>query len=400
MSGSITEMLEDIASCSGAGPGVTRLPFTPEHNAAAAKIKEWMKDTNLNIHIDAAGTIIGTREGPADSPVLLFGSHQDSVRNGGKYDGIMGILLPILALRKIEKMQLSYSVQVMAFADEEGVRFPTALIGPRALAGNFDPAVLDLMDQDGISIHDAMVDFGLNPNEISSLDLRNTKIMGYVETHIEQGPVLDNENVPLGIVTAISGIERYQIHLSGSAGHAGTVPMSGRRDTLACAAELLLAAERIAGETTGLIATIGKLDVLPNAVNVIPGEISMVLEVRSAEDKKREQGSKTIIDKMKEIAASRNIDFTCRKTYFQPATPCDEDLKILLKKAVSAVNCHPIELPSGATHDASAMAELCPMAMLFVRCHQGISHTPEEFAKEADMQAAVDSLVNLLKLLN
>ena len=400
MSGSITEMLDDIASCSEAGPGVTRLPFTPEHHAAAAKIKEWMKDTNLNIHIDAAGTIIGTREGPADSPVLLFGSHQDSVRNGGKYDGIMGILLPILALRKIEKMQLSYSVQVMAFADEEGVRFPTALIGPRALAGNFDPTVLDLMDQDGISIHDAMVDFGLNPNEISSLDLRNTKIMGYVETHIEQGPVLDNENVPLGIVTTISGIERYQIHLSGSAGHAGTVPMSGRRDTLACAAELLLAAERIAGETTGLIATIGKLDVLPNAVNVIPGEISMILEVRSAEDKKREQGSKTIIDKMKEIAASRNIYLTCRKTYVQPATPCDEDLKILLKKAVFAMNCHPIELPSGATHDASAMAELCPMAMLFVRCHQGISHTPEELVKEADMQAAVDSLVNLLKLLD
>ena len=393
-------MLEDIASCSGAGPGVTRLPFTPEHHAAAAKIKEWMKDTNLNIHIDAAGTIIGRREGPADSPVLLFGSHQDSVRNGGKYDGIMGILLPILALRKIGKMQLSYSVQVMAFADEEGVRFPTALIGPRALAGNFDPAVLDLMDQDGISIHDAMVDFGLSPNEISSLDLRNTKIMGYVETHIEQGPVLDNENVPLGIVTAISGIERYQIHLSGSAGHAGTVPMSGRRDTLTCAAELLLAAERIAGETTGLIATIGKLDVSPNAVNVIPGEISMILEVRSAEDKKREQGSKTIIDKMKEIAASRNIDMTCRKTYFQRATPCDEDLKILLKKAVSDANYHTIELPSGATHDASAIAELCPMAMLFVRCHQGISHTPEELAKEADMQAAVDSLVNLLKLLD
>ena len=392
-------MLDDIASCSGEGPGVTRLPFTPEHQTAAKKIMKWMQDTGLAVHMDAAGTIIGRREGAEGGPTLLFGSHQDTVRHGGKYDGIMGILLPILALRAIDDLQLPFSVQVMAFADEEGVRFPTALIGPRALAGNLDQAVLELEDQDGISIRDAMVDFGLKPNEMISLDLRNTQVIGYIETHIEQGPVLDDENLPLGIVTAIAGIERHQITLKGSAAHAGTTPMYGRKDTLACAAELVLATERIAGETPELIATIGKMNVSPNAVNVVPGEASMILEVRSAVNETREHGGKAIISRMKEIAAGRSISFACRKTYRQPAVPCDGKLKSLLKEAVSSQHYHPIEIPSGATHDASAMADLCPMAMLFVRCHQGISHTPEEFAEEADMQAAVDSLVNFIKLL-
>ena len=399
MGGPITAMLDDIASCSGEGLGVTRLPFTKEHHTAAAKIRKWMQDTGLAVHMDAAGTIIGRREGAEGGPTLLFGSHQDTVRHGGKYDGIMGVLLPILALRAIDDLQLPFSVQVMAFADEEGVRFPTALIGPRALAGNFDPAVLDLEDQDGISIRDAMVDFGLRPDGIKSLDLRNTPIIGYIETHIEQGPVLDDENLPLGIVTAIAGIERHQITLKGSAGHAGTTPMRGRLDSLACAAELVLAAERIAGEIPELIATIGKMNVSPNAVNVIPGEVSMILEVRSAVDETREHGGETIVGRMKGIAARRSIGFTCRKTYIQPAVPCDGKLKSLLKEAVSSQQQNPIEIPSGATHDASAMADLCPMAMLFVRCHRGISHTPEEFAEEADMQAAVDSLVNFIKLL-
>ena len=399
MSGKITAMLDDIASCSDGGPGVTRLPFTSQHRSAAAIIKEWMKNTGLAVHMDAAGTIIGRREGVADSPTLLFGSHQDSVRHGGKFDGIMGVLLPILALREVKDLPLPFSVEVAAFADEEGVRFPTALIGSRALAGNFDPTILKLEDQDGISIRDAMVQFGLRPDEIGTIDLRNRPILGYIETHIEQGPVLDNENMPLGVVTAIAGIERHQISLIGGAGHAGTIPMHERQDALTCAAEFLLTTERIASETPELIATIGKLSLSPNTVNVIPGEVSMVLEIRSAVDETRKQGGKNIISEMKEIAASRAINFDCQKTYTQPAVPCDEKLKNLLKEAVSLRHYQPKELPSGATHDASAMADLCPMAMLFVRCYRGISHTPDEFAEEADMQEAVYCLVNFLKLL-
>ena len=395
----ITNMLEEIASCSESGQGVTRLPFSKEHRLAVAKITEWMQNTGLSVHMDASGTLIGRREGPANSPTLLFGSHQDTVRHGGKYDGIMGVLLPILALQKIGKQKLPYSVQVMAFADEEGVRFPTALIGPRALAGNFDNSALNLTDHNGVSVKEAMIKFGLNPDNIPSLDIRNTPIIGYVETHIEQGPVLDDKQSPLGIVTAIAGIERHQIKLKGISGHAGTIPMDVRHDTLACAAELVLIAEKIANDTPDLIATIGKINVSPNAVNVIPGECSMVLEIRSAVDKTRINNSKIIIEKMRNAALNRSIEFMCNKTYFQAAKPCDTRLQSVLKKAASVQNLDPIYLPSGATHDASAMSELCPMAMLFVRCHRGISHTPEEFAKETDMQSAVECLVEFMKLL-
>ena len=328
----ITNMLEEIASCSESGQGVTRLPFSKEHRLAVAKITEWMQNTGLSVHMDASGTLIGRREGPANSPTLLFGSHQDTVRHGGKYDGIMGVLLPILALQKIGKQKLPFSVQVMAFADEEGVRFPTALIGPRALTGNFDNTVLNFTDHEGVSVREAMIEFGLNTDNIPSLDIRNTPIIGYVETHIEQGPVLDNRNLPLGIVTAIAGIERHQIKLRGISGHAGTIPMDVRHDTLACAAELVLIAEKIANDTPDLIATIGKINVSPNAVNVIPGECSMVLEIRSAVDKTRINNSKIIIEKMRNAALNRSIEFMCNTTYFQAAKPCDTRLQSVLKK--------------------------------------------------------------------
>lgn len=395
----ILQMLNDIASCSASNDGVTRLPFTPQHRAAIEKIKTWMIDSGLKVHVDDAGTVIGRLEGSPNSPTLLLGSHQDSVHNGGRFDGIMGVLLPILALRKIRNITLPYSVQVMAFADEEGVRFPTALIGPRALAGTLDIDSLDLKDDNGISIRDAMIKFQLNPKTLHKLDLRNTPLIGYIETHIEQGPVLYEKNLPLGIVTAISGIERHQIILKGVSGHAGTTPMDNRQDTLACAAELVLNAEKIAKDTADLIATIGKFTVAPNVVNVISSQVSMVLEVRSASDEIREIGGKSIIKKLKMIAAERKIDFFSSKTYSQQASPCDERLKLVLQNAISKTG-HPVfELPSGATHDASAIADLCPIAMLFVRCHKGISHTPEELAQELDMQAAVDSLANFLTLL-
>ena len=395
----ITTMLEDIASCSTSGQGVTRLPFTQEHRFAVTKITEWMQGTDLSVHMDASGTLIGRREDPANSPTLLFGSHQDTVRHGGKYDGIMGVLLPILALQKIGKQTLPFSVQVMAFADEEGVRFPTALIGPRSLTGNFDNTVLNFTDHEGVSVREAMIEFGLNPDNVTSLDIRNTPIIGYVETHIEQGPVLDDRNLPLGIVTAIAGIERHQIELKGISGHAGTTPMHARQDTLACAAELVLIAEKIANDSSDLIATVGRINVSPNAVNVIPGECSMVLEIGSAVDKTRIKNSKIIVDEMRNAALKRPIDFKCDRTYVQAAVPCDKKLQSILKKSAFNQKLDPICLPSGATHDASAMSDLCPIALLFARCHKGISHTPEEHAKETDMQAAVDCLVEFMNML-
>ena len=396
MTGSISHFLEEIASCSQKGPGVTRLPFTPEHKAASKVIEKWMLDAGLRVSVDHAGTIIGRREGPYGAPTLLFGSHQDTVRNGGKFDGIMGVLLPILALGELDSHEFGFSIEVLAFADEEGVRFPTALLGPRALAGTLDPNTLNSRDEDGVMLAQAMKDYGLNPDALSELDRRNTPLLGYVETHIEQGPILEDMEQSLGVVSAISGIERFQVTLVGEAGHAGTVPMNLRHDTLVCAAEFLLAVETMAKNTAELIVTVGKLVVAPNAVNVIPGRVTLTVEVRSASDEIRQRAGDDILLLLDDIATRRQIIYEFDKTYEQAASPCDPGLQGLLSDVVSDLTGKSPSLPSGATHDAAAMADLCPTAMLFVRCKNGVSHSPEEFACEADMRLAVDALKDLI----
>jgi allantoate deiminase len=397
MAGRISDLLADISRHSATGPGVTRLPFTPEHRAALDTIRGWMETAGLSVSVDAAGTMIGRREGPPGAPVLLFGSHQDSVRNGGMFDGIMGVLLPVLALREMRDVALPFSVEVLAFADEEGVRFPTALIGPRALAGTFDPASLDLRDGNGVSIRQAMTDFGLDPDAITELDRRNRAIIGYVETHIEQGPVLEAGDQPVGLVTSICGIERHLFSLSGRPGHAGTVPMAHRADALAGAAEMIVAVERFARDTEDVIATIGQIAVTPNAVNVIPGAVEFSLEVRSPADGLRREAADRIIGICTEVAVGRGLDLASDFTYEQAAQPCDDNLLTELKAAAHAVHGEVPMMPSGATHDASAMSELCPMAMLFVRCRDGASHLPEEFASDADMEVARRTLSQLIR---
>lgn len=396
MRGQISDLLGDVARHSAPGAGVTRLPFTSEHQGALVTIRHWMETAGLDVRLDAAGTLIGRREGPPGAPVLLFGSHQDSVRNGGRFDGIMGVLLPILALQELGDEELPFAVEVLAFADEEGVRFPTALIGPRALAGRFDPDCLNLEDRDGVTIQEAMIGFGLQPQDITGLDRRNSAIIGYVETHIEQGPVLEAGGHPIGLVTSIAGIERHQITLQGQSGHAGTVPMHLRRDALAGAAEMIVAVEDFAGSAGDVIATIGRISVSPNAVNVIPGEISMSLEIRSADDEARHHAATAITKTLEAIAERRALTLSAERTYAQPAQPCDATLMARLASAAKSVSDDVPMLPSGATHDASAMAELCPMAMLFVRCRDGISHQPEEFATESDMQVARETLSRLI----
>jgi len=397
MTDRISHLLADISRHSAPGPGVTRLPFTPEHRAALDTIRSWMETAGLSVSVDAAGTMIGRREGPPGAPVLLFGSHQDSVRHGGMFDGIMGVLLPILALRDLRDEALPFSVEVLAFADEEGVRFPTALIGPRALAGNHDPASLDLCDVTGVSIRAAMTDFGLNPDAIQSLDRRNNAIIGYVETHIEQGPALEADNQPVGLVTSICGIERHLIRVSGRSGHAGTVPMALRADALTGAAEMIVAVERFARDTKDVIATVGQITVTPNAVNVIPGTVEFSLEVRSPADKLRREAAGRIIRICSDAAAGRGLDLASDFTYEQAAQPCDDNLLTELRTATQAIHGDVPMMPSGATHDASAMSDLCPMAMLFVRCRDGASHLPEEFASEADMEVARQTLLQLMR---
>jgi len=310
----------------------------------------------------------------------------------------MGVVLGILALEKLaaEGVTLPFAVEVLAFADEEGLRFPTALIGPRALAGRFDPAVLDMQDEAGIRLRDAMADFGLDPDAIAPLARDPATILGYLETHIEQGPVLEAAGEALGVVTAICGIERHPVQLTGETGHAGTLPMAMRRDALVGAAELIGEVDRLARATPGLLGTVGTLAVAPGAVNAVPREARLTIELRAPEDATRAAAGVALSTFGRDLAARRGLGIKMAKSYEQRATPCDPALSMALAEAIRQGGGAAPHLASGATHDASAMADLCPVAMLFVRCRAGLSHHPDEFASAPDMAAAIDTIARFL----
>jgi allantoate deiminase len=391
--------LDRLAACSEPGPGVTRLPFTPEHRAALVLLSDLMERAGLEVSLDAAGTLIGRLEGPDGAPALLFGSHQDSVREGGAYDGIMGVVLPVLALSKLRKdrVTLPFAVEVLAFADEEGVRFPTALMGPRSLAGTFDMAALDLCDPDGVTLRRAMEDFGLAPDALPNLRRDGAQVLGWVEIHLEQGPVLEAAGQSIGIVTGICGIERHMVTLTGKAAHAGTVPMHLRRDALAGAAELTLAAEALARETDGLLANVGVIQVRPGVVNAVPGEATLTLEIRAADDALREKAGAALAQAARAMALRRGLGLDISRTYVQAATPCSPQIIERLSSAAKAGNRPDVpRLASGATHDTSAMAGLCPVGMLFTACRDGLSHHPDEHVSVAAMSAGIQALERFL----
>jgi allantoate deiminase len=374
---------------------VTRLPFTPEHRAALAVLTELMQQAGLAVHLDAAGTLIGRMEGPEGAPALLLGSHQDSVREGRAYDGIMGVVLPVLALMKLREHEvtLPFAVEVLAFADEEGVRFPTALMGPRALAGTFDMAALDLKDRDSITLRRAMEDFGLNPDALPRLRREPSRVLGWLEIHLEQGPVLEAAAQDIGIVTSICEIERHMITLTGKAAHAGTMPMHLHHDALAGAAELTLAAEALARETYGLLATVGALQVRPSVVNAVPGEVALTLEIRAPDDALREQAGAALTQAAHDIANRRGLRLDIARTYAQPATSCSSQIVEDLSKSVEPANREaPQHMASGATQDSSAIAALCPVGVLFTACRDGVSHHPDEHVPAAAMSSGVTAL--------
>ena len=391
-------LVAELAACSEPGPGVSRFPFTPEHRAALELLRGQMEALDLTVRLDDAGTLIGRLEGPPGSKVVLIGSHQDSVREGGAYDGIMGVVLPLLALAKLraEGTRLPYSVEVLAFADEEGVRFPTALIGSRALAGTFDPAVLSLCDGQGVALGDAMRAFGLAPDRIGGLARDPGDVIGFLEVHIEQGPVLERAGEALGVVTAISGIERHQVEVIGETGHAGTMPMAGRRDALVTAAAIVTEVDRLGQTIPDLRATVGAMRVEPNVVNAVPRRVRLTAEFRAPDDATRRDAGEGFHRFLEDLAKARGTVVTATRTYAQAARPSDEALSAHLARAARDAGSRGLLLPSGATHDASAMADLCPIAMLFVRCRDGVSHTPEEFATAEDMGAAVGVLASFL----
>lgn len=393
------DRLSEIADCSAGTAGVTRLPFTLEHKAALSVIGSWMSKAGLLTHMDAAGTLIGRKEGPAGAPTFLIGSHQDSVKNGGRYDGIMGIALGCLALERLaaDNIKLPFSVEILAFADEEGVRFPTALMGPRALAGTFDHSVLEMTDNDGVTLRKALSAFGGDPDRIRQIARDPETTLGYLEAHIEQGPTLEAHGAALGIVTGICGIERNAVTFIGDTGHAGTVAMGTRQDALVAASDFISSIHDAAVKVADLRATVGTLSLYPDVVNAIPSRVDLTLEIRALNDKSRDSFTDFARSICTDIANKRRVTFAMERTYMQPAVPCSGALMDRLENTTLAVCPTAPRLPSGATHDASAMADLCPISMLFVRCKDGVSHRPEEYVTSDDLDDAIQAIALFLK---
>lgn len=389
--------LSQIAAFSTTVDGVSRLPFSAEHQSALPLICEWMERAGLKPEMTISGTLSG-HNGAGKGPVLMLGSHQDSVPNGGRYDGIMGVLLPCLAIEKMrrEGRAPQFPIEVVAFADEEGVRFPTALIGPRALAGTLDPAVLSLTDSDGISIAQAMRDFGCEPDQLLSLRRQPEDVRGFIEVHIEQGPILEQSGLPLGAVTGICGIERNAVIFTGETGHAGTMPMTGRRDALVAASNFISGVHELALETEDVRATVGTITVAPGAVNAIPKRVEVVLELRAIDDAQRNHMNHRCNTLAQQAATAMACDVQFQRTYQQAAVLCHPDLLNKVAQAVEDTQGQGFKLPSGATHDASAMSDLCPVAMMFVRCKGGVSHRPDEFVTDADLDTAIEAICRLL----
>lgn len=388
-----------LARFSSLPDGLTRLYLTSEHRAAATLVEAWMRDAGMATNMDAAGTVTGhypaTRP---EAPVLLLGSHIDSVRNAGNYDGNLGVLVAIEAVGALYRQgkRCKFAIEVLAFGDEEGVRFPVTLTGSRALAGIFDPAALVAADSDGISLRTALETFGLQPAGIARLARKRQETLGYVEVHIEQGPVLEAEGLALGIVTAISGASRLRLTVTGTAGHAGTVPMRLRQDALAAAAEMILLVEKCAQQMPGLVATVGHIRVFPGAVNVIAGRAEFSLDIRSAEDADRHAALAWLTAALEDIARRRGVTLSISKFYDEAAAVCDPALRAGLAQSAARLGIATRDLPSGAGHDGLAMIALCPIAMLFVRCKGGISHNPAESILAADADAAVALLLDFL----
>ena len=396
----ILDRAESLARHSDSPDHYTRTWLTPAHRAAAVQIGEWMRKAGMEVRTDGVGNVIGRYEGiEPGARAVVTGSHFDSVRNGGKYDGVLGILIPIACVALLHRRgeRRAHAIEVVAFADEEGARFQTSFLASRAFLGKFDPALLDRRDADGVRFADAMRAAGLDPARIAANPKNPAAIAAYVEVHIEQGPVLLEAGLPLGVVTAIAGGTRHLVRVTGASGHAGTVPMAMRRDALAAAAEMVGVVEARAKAVPDLVGTIGILEVKDGTGNVIPGEVEFTMDIRSGEDAVREAAERDVFAAFEAIASRRRVAVTSRRNHAVAATPCAARIQALLEESVAALGVPVRRLPSGAGHDAMVLAEVAEVGMLFIRCGAGgVSHNPAETVTEADAGLAAGALLEFL----
>jgi allantoate deiminase len=378
-----------IAGMSEEVGGTTRRFLTPPVREVHALLHGRMETIGMNVSVDAAGNLRGRWHPPAGrSKRLIIGSHIDTVPNAGAFDGILGVTLALECAEIAQELKLPLTIEIIAFSEEEGVRFGVPFIGSRAAAGRFDPALLKLKDADGATLDDAIRAFGLDPGGIEKAAI-DEDALGFLEVHIEQGPVLEAEGLQVAAVTAIVGQTRHILTWTGHANHAGTTPMHLRRDALAGAAEWIVAVESLAQRTDGLVATVGHVDVEPNAGNVIAGAVRVSLDVRHADDAARKSAVDALLAQAETIAARRGLALQCARQMDQPAVPMDERLTAFLAEATEAAGLPVKLMPSGAGHDAMVMASRVPTAMLFLRSPGGLSHHPDETVLEEDVAAAL-----------
>ena len=381
-------------------PGcLTRRYLSAAHKEAAAQVKTWMEKVGMTASIDAVGNVVGRYEGDRPHrPSLLIGSHIDTVRNAGWYDGNLGVLAAIACVDELARngRRLPFAIEVFAFGDEEGGRFPTTLTGARAVAGTFDPATLDLTDEAGISLREALVAFGCDPSDAHKLGRAPGDVHAYIELHIEQSSVLEAEGLPVGVITAISGASHYAIRVDGVAGHAGTLPMLLRRDALAGAAEMIAAVEEIGRGTSDVMATVGRIEALPGAANVVPGAATFTLDLRAPDDAVRTAAAAEIQARLREITERRGLGLEIDLTHDTPAAICAPWVMDQFDAAVARHGIRPFRLPSGAGHDAMVFSALCPIGMLFLRCGAGISHNPAESITAEDTDIGIRILLDFI----
>ncbi|TBU73459.1 allantoate amidohydrolase [Pseudomonas daroniae] len=394
---------DELAAISESADGLTRVYLSTEHQRANALVGEWMQAAGMRVWQDAVGNICGRYEGQsAGAQALLLGSHLDTVRNAGRYDGMLGVVAAIETVQHFHDcgMRLPLAIEIVGFADEEGTRFGITLLGSRGLTGSWPEGWVDQADANGVTVAQAMAAVGLDAADIPGAARKNSDFAAYLELHIEQGPCLEREQLALGVVTAINGARRLNCRFVGLAGHAGTVPMSHRKDALAAAAQWMVYIEaQTAQRDPQLVATVGSLQCHPGAVNVIPGEVALTLDVRGPEDQALADLLDDLLSQGEAIARQRGLAFHASQYYGIPATRCDDAMQASLAHVLTRVQGRSLSLPSGAGHDAIAMAERWPVGMLFVRCEGGVSHHPAEAVEVDDVALAIQACVDWVEVL-
>lgn len=396
----IVARIDALAAISEQPDQVTRVFLSPQHRAAADILMAWMREAGMAAHLDAIGNVCGRYEGTMPGrPCLMLGSHYDTVRDAGRWDGPLGIVTAIACVADLDcrNKRLPFAIEIVAFADEEGVRFASTLLGSRAVAGTLNERVFQFKDAGGVTMREAMTAFGLDADHVGKAARIRGEVLAYLELHIEQGPVLEAENLPVGVVTAISGATRLAVSLKGMAGHAGTVPMALRRDALAGAAECIVAIETFCKTDDGLVGTVGYITAMPGATNVIPGQVSFTIDMRSASDANRKLAVADIVRQIEAIAKRRHLVLQIDVTHENRTVPCAAWLAAQIGEAVATEGHRVFALPSGAGHDGMAMIDIADVAMIFVRCRGGISHHPDEHASLADVEAGARVMLRAIE---